>query len=265
MTAIAQRVAQAPKPTVIVGLSIPVYEHFQPQFGYSLAKLMLWSGVTMVADGLIDILPNMVEATVVHKARNELTKQALKTHCTHMLWLDSDLKFPENALFRLLNWDKPVVGCNYPHRRFPIRHTAFKIVGKGHDREADVMCRTTDDKSGLEEVEGIGFGMLLMRTNVLDQIERPWFEMPEGVGEDICFCRKLTAAGIPIYCDHDLSKELYHFGPIGYNYQHAEEYLAREWSTHARENEVAAPSEVPAVEGVAADTPAEGEAGERVA
>lgn len=255
-----QRIAKAPTPNIKVSVSIPVYEHFHAQFGYSFGKMMLFTGVTLVADGIVDVLTNMIEGTYLHRARNDLAIQAMKIDATHILWLDADMKFPQDALLRLLGHGKPIVGANYSHRRFPIHHVAFKTVGEGNDRGADVMCRTTDESTGLEEVEGIGFGMLLMETAILTKIPFPWFTLQDGVGEDLAFCRRAREAGYKIYVDHDLSKEMVHWGPMGWTCAHAEEWLENEWNQRRKvldaQGQVVAPSAVPAVEGIAVDTPA---------
>lgn len=205
---------------------MPVYGDWHAQFGYSLSKMMLYTGASLVADGIIDVHVNMIEGTYLDKARNDLAMHAIKTEATHILWLDCDMKFPQESLMQLIAHGKEIVGCNYPHRRFPIKHTAFKSVSR--DGEEHTMLRTTPQSTGLEEVDALGFGMLLMQTSVLKDIEYPWFRVDEVFGEDVFFCNRAKDAGHTVWVDHDLSKQIVHFGPMGYTFMHAEDWIAQE-------------------------------------
>ena len=44
---------------------------------------------------------------------------ALAVDATHILWLDSDMRFPADTLGRLLARNRDIVGANYCARRFP--------------------------------------------------------------------------------------------------------------------------------------------------
>ena len=222
-----KRVLESPDPNIKVAVSLPVYGDFKAQFGYAYGKLMLFTGASLVADGIIDLTANMIEGTYLDKARNELTLQALKTGATHLLWLDCDMKFPQDALMRLLGHRKEIVGANYAHRRYPIRHTAFKEVSR-ESSDKHVQCRTRPDSTGLEPVDAIGFGLLLVQASVFHAMEHPWFIVDQQYGEDVRFCLDAKAAGFQTYVDHDLSKEVTHYGPMGYSFLHAEEWIEAE-------------------------------------
>jgi hypothetical protein len=210
-----------------VAVCLPVYGDFQAQFGYSLAKMMLFTGASLVADGIVDVTQNMIEGTYLDKARNDLTVQALNTGATHLLWLDSDMKFPQDTLMRLLAHGKEIVGVNYAHRRFPIRHTAFREISM-ESKEKHVQCRTQPDSTGLEPVDAIGFGVLLVQASVFIHMENPWFLVDQKYGEDVRFCLDAKKAGFQTYVDHDLSKEVVHYGPMGYTFLHAEDWIMGE-------------------------------------
>ncbi len=57
----------------------------------------------------------------------------------------------------------------------------------------------------LVPVDATGTGCVLFDTRVFLEIPRPWFELGEfngaPLGEDISFCSKARAAGIPIHVD----------------------------------------------------------------
>jgi hypothetical protein len=82
------------------------------------------------------------------------------------------------------------------------------------------------DSTGLEEVESIGMGVMLISRKVFEKLSEPWFETPwrtdkRGyIGEDVFFCRKATAAGFKIYIDHDVSKEIGHIGTFEFKHDH---------------------------------------------
>jgi hypothetical protein len=80
---------------------------------------------------------------------------------------------------------------------------------------------TRPDATGLEAVDSVGLAVMLMRTDVVHGLARPWFQhgrTAEGadIGEDMLFCRALRAAGHEIWIDHDLSKEIGHVGQYTY-------------------------------------------------
>ena len=74
------------------------------------------------------------------------------------------------------------------------------------------------DVTGIEQVETVGFGVVLIKAEVFKQLAWPWFIQPwhdeaqHHVGEDIAFCMRCKEANVPIYVDHDLSWAVRHIG-----------------------------------------------------
>src|SRR5262245_52312506 len=97
-----------------------------------------------------------IPATSVTVARCRIADIALREPgCTHVLWLDADMRFPCDTLLRLLAHNVPMVGANCRARGAPHHPCARidgEIVGPGW---------------GLEEVHVIGFGIVLMTVDVL--------------------------------------------------------------------------------------------------
>lgn len=61
------------------------------------------------------------------------------------------------------------------------------------------------DDEPLQQVGFVGTGCLLVQRRVFDVVQYPWFEHPlPGTGEDVLFCDKLRAAGIPVYLDQGI-------------------------------------------------------------
>lgn len=156
----------------------------------------------------IDFQPS----TYVHVGREAVLHRAIEIwHATHVLWLDADMGFPADAAIRLATHEKSIVASNCVMRDPRLLFTAFKN-GARVDSTAS---------SGLDAVDQVGMAVMLMRTDIVAGLNRPWFEHGRtdaggDIGEDVMFCRKLRAAGQDIYIDHDLSKEIGHVGQHTY-------------------------------------------------
>lgn len=210
-----------------IAICLPTHDMVPALTMYDLAGMTLHTGATLVADGIIeDLGMNLSAGTYVHRSREALAEGVVESGAEYILWVDSDMRFPRDALARLLLHDKDVVGINYSKRGVPPEFVAVKDVG-WEEGEVGVPCVTGPDSTGLEKVEAIGFGLVLMRTDVLRQTadDRPWFWFENGenghIGEDVYFCRLLNEAGFDIYVDHDLSRECSHVGQLEYRTQHA--------------------------------------------
>jgi hypothetical protein len=154
-----------------------------------------------------------IPATYVHVGREAVLERAItQWQATHLLWLDTDMRFPQDAAIRLAEHHRSIVAVNCVMRDPRMWFTA-KRDGQS--------VETTHASTGLEPVEFVGFGVMLMRTDVVSGLLRPWFEhgrnaQGQDIGEDATFCRKLRVAGHQVYIDHDLSKEVGHVGLYDY-------------------------------------------------
>jgi len=175
-------------------------------FAVDLAQLY----ATTCAKGPWDSLTlGYIGATYVHVGREAFLEGALERQASHILWLDTDMSFPPETAIRLAAHDRPVVACNcvmkHPQQIFTALRDGQRVP-------------TREDSTGLETVDAIGLAVMLMRTEVLADLPRPWFQHAwdpatgENIGEDIWFCRTLRDAGYAIEIDHDLSKEIGHVG-----------------------------------------------------
>jgi hypothetical protein len=163
----------------------------------------LWSTVTI----------GFVASTYIHAGREWFLESSLKQGATHVLWLDTDMSFPPTTALQLMWHDLPIVGCNYRVRQASGLFTAQHGDG--------TRVQTTETSTGLEAVNAMGFGVVLMRTDIVANLPRPWFRhglnaQGGDIGEDIMLCRALREAGHTVYIDHDLSKEIGHVGQTIY-------------------------------------------------
>jgi hypothetical protein len=151
--------------------------------------------------------------TYIHGGREMVLEAAVKRGVSHLLWLDTDMSFPRWAAVQLFAHNLPLVGANYRTRRQGLeKFTAQR------NREHVV---TSAESHGLEEVDAVGFGCVLMRMDIVSRLHRPWFrhglnEFGGDIGEDIMFCQAVKATGHSVHIDHDLSKELGHVGHYTY-------------------------------------------------
>ena len=203
----------------------------EAKFTYDLAQLCIYTAMSMPPDEGNSLGLFMVPGTYVHSARQELAELALaRPGLTHVLWLDADMRFPADTIIRLLQRDKNVVGINYSKRAIPPDYVAIKHFPE-NNRGVGKKCVTTADSTGLEEVDAIGMGVVLMTASAFNGLPDPkqdrwfWFkQLPDGkqMGEDVYFCDMLRKAGQKIYVDHDLSKDCSHIGNFEYRCAHAE-------------------------------------------
>ncbi|MCC2627573.1 MAG: hypothetical protein K0S14_1223 [Thermomicrobiales bacterium] len=216
-----------------VAVLVPAGDQVAAPFANALANLLAFStaaAVMMKEDGReLEIALFMLPGTYIDQAREQLARQALDWGATHMLWLDSDMIFPKDALLRLMRHNQYVVGANYSTRRTPPRPVA--TLELGDSKESDRRLYTTEEDTGLQEVEHIGFGCVLTHANVFHaQADRqqPFFLCSHGtipgrgfVGEDVYFCHRAREKGFHVMVDHDLSKLVAHVGVLPFLMDHA--------------------------------------------
>lgn len=209
-----------------IAIALPTHDMVPSSFAFALANMVAFTTAKFNHGEELGI--NMISGTYVHSARQKLLTMLLLQGVTDVLWLDTDMTFPRDSLLRLLNHRKDVVGINYAKREAPPEYVAIKTVD--FEKGNSVKLATTDASTGLETVDAMGFGMVLMRTEKLldlpDPREKPWFFfewLPGGrqVGEDVYFCRILREQlGMELHVDHDLSKECRHIGQFPYALHH---------------------------------------------
>lgn len=148
--------------------------------------------------------------TVIAQLRTDLASIALKKKHEWILWIDSDMHFPDTVAERLLQHNKPIVAANYSTRYKPQRSVAFL------DRDNyDIRLKETQ---GLHEVWAVGMGCMLTHRSVFETIPKPWFShewdlrTESFMGEDIFFCKTAEEYGFEILVDAELSQEIGHYG-----------------------------------------------------
>ncbi len=228
-----------------VAICIPTHDTLPAYFAYDLAGLIGWTTRHYTNEGAIEeISLHMVSGTYVHTARQELLVAALRGGADYLLFLDSDMRIPKDALVRLLSHSERMVGTNYPRRGVPADYVAIKHSVKldedGEKIDGELL-KTLPDSTGLEEVEALGFGCVLVHASVfqaMGEVHDPrekgpfWFfeylpDIPTHVGEDVYFCRLARQVGTKIFVDHDLSKDIRHIGSFEFALDHTWAFYAQ--------------------------------------
>lgn len=152
----------------------------------------------------------LTSSSLVYAARNDLAKKAVTEGFHRILWLDSDMEIPVDAMKRLsahLDDGLEFVSGLYFKRRAPIEPCIYKEVGyyKG-DNEVTPMALSYHDypKDSLFEIAGCGFGCVMMTVDllvkVISNVGAP-FSPRLGFGEDLTFCKHVEDVGVKMWCD----------------------------------------------------------------
>jgi len=134
----------------------------------------------------------------LHKNREEVCLEAITGQYDYLFFIDADMCFSAKVLDRLIEADKEIIGCDYSQRHLPKVSTM-----KMEDEEGNLIARTGLMPEEPFKVHALGAGCLLIKTSVLNKIDRPWFwygEPKKQVGEDVWFCRQAKKCGVDVWC-----------------------------------------------------------------
>lgn len=147
---------------------------------------------------------------LVSDLRNEAARIAIAQGCTHILFLDADMIWPPDVLDRMLaHHEQGIVSGLYflktwPH--WPVGLTRPRVnpqtlaVDYDYDKGAPF-------EGGLVPQALVGMGCTLIPVSVFQAMPAPWFEYQSDndgnwtVTEDVAFCQKAAALGVPIWLD----------------------------------------------------------------
>ena len=135
--------------------------------------------------------------------RNNQFFEAKENNYDYILYIDSDIVFPGDALKKLIALDKDVASGIYYSREYPFRPVIHKFV------EHNQIRNYTEWPESPFKVDSTGAGFLLIRNTVFDIFEKNKYEpfaiVPNGLGEepsdDTCFCIRCKEKMIDIWVD----------------------------------------------------------------
>ena len=201
-----------------IAVCTPARDMVHTMFTYDLVNMV--ANHTLNTNDAISL--KISQGTLIANQRAELCLDAMREKCTHVLFIDSDMRFPHDMIERLLQHDLDIVATNCARRRMPTGPTA-QIYKENGERE---LVYTMPESTGLQEVGSVGMGVMLIKANVFAKLAEPRFETPwrhdkRGyIGEDVFFCKKARDAGFKIWIDHDVSKEIGHIGMFEFKHDH---------------------------------------------
>lgn len=200
-----------------VAVCVPCRDTVMAGFAFDMARLTAFDAHNR--DGELQLL--QMPGTLIFTQREKLAEEALEWGADAILYIDSDMRFPADALNVLLLRDVPIIGVNATTRREPVVPTAMNLHLDKMKQEGNVRQVWTKIESrgkvGIEQVTAVGFGVTLIRKEVFEKIPKPWFDViwtdhGNVIGEDVAFCVKAMEQDIPVYVDHDLSLHIGHIG-----------------------------------------------------
>lgn len=191
----------------------------------------------------IDFIGN---ESLVERARNVLVERFLKfSKFTHFLFIDADIGFDPNSVFRLMDFDKDVVGGVYPKKSINWEKVEEKILAgepedirqMGLDFNINIKTPQVPTEDGFVKVLDTATGFLMIKRHVLEKMKSTYrdelFAVNDVMGqnvdnyvamfacmidpetkrflsEDYSFCRRYQQVGGEIWVD--LKTPLMHTG-----------------------------------------------------
>ena len=213
-------------------IATPAFGHqVTTNYTNSLLKFVSTSHPRLAVSTAVHIQSGMA---LVTQARNNCVAYFLNSDCTHFLFIDADIGFEPDAIYRLIEKDVPICLTPYPVKGFGKDHQLQFIV---HFPDKENIKVTKD---GFTEITAGPTGFMMIKREVFEKLaekyperktvnkqlvgnkvetmEKGWYTFfetaqdPENgyLGEDIAFCRLWTNIGGKIYAD--TQTPLTHFG-----------------------------------------------------
>ncbi len=152
----------------------------------------------------IKVTPFFLSELYIDRARNMCVDNFLKTDCTDLLFVDADLSFEEDAMYKIIQHDKPIIAGSYRLKQIVEQHPTMI----DWDRENN-NCK--EEETGLVWVKSAPTGFMRIQRNVFEKMKDYYNMKPDrwGVlhffetgmkvfndgqwwGEDTSFCKKWT-------------------------------------------------------------------------
>ena len=196
-------------------IALPAYDFkVSLKLAVSLAKFSRAS-----AEHGIDIqIGSICGCAVVSRARNLLAKDMLESKCDYLLFIDSDINFEPDDIFRLMAWGtdpKKGIVAAVPRTR---NESKVYIATLDYDENGDL----TMNGMGLVRAKRVATAFMLVRREVFETLEKEhpeWayydaktdrtlscmfdFQLSEEgyIGEDFLFCDRVRDHGFEVWID----------------------------------------------------------------
>lgn len=152
---------------------------------------------------------------LINDLKSDLKYQKLEGGFTHYLFIDADIIVKEEDIKRLLEYDFDIVSGAYKSRESEYSYVGglFKRDESGGITDA---LKLKTDTDGLNEVDWVGGGCVLIKKEVFESLPFPWFRYPilektvdgkehcKMIFEDVGFCMLAKEHGFKIWMDCDV-------------------------------------------------------------
>lgn len=198
-----------------VFIALPAYDF---KVSLKLAVSLAAFAQAAVRHGITIQIGSICGCSVVSRARNLLAQDMLESQCTDLLFIDSDINFDANDVFRLLAWTSdPKKGIVAGVPRTRSTDTVYITTLEQDENE-----QLTMNGMGLVRAERVATAFMMVRRDVFETLARAhtdWqyddprsgrrltamfdFKLtPEGyIGEDFLFCDRVRAHGFEVWID----------------------------------------------------------------
>lgn len=159
-----------------------------PCYGCSMTTTFLLSLLELEAECKRRGMPIVVEfignESLVQRARNVLAAKFLASSCTHLLFIDADIGFAPEAVFRLLGGQKDIACAVYPKKSFDWEAIRTKL-GEGSQEPVHMMGldyninlegQTAEVQDGFVRVLDAATGFMLIRREALERMAERYRE-----------------------------------------------------------------------------------------
>lgn len=187
-------------------IAVPSMDMVSAQFCQSLATLQR----TLETKVVFQI------GSLIYNSRNALAGLAIQQGFDYTFWLDSDMVFAPETLSYMIKVleknDLDILSGLYFRRQPPFTPVLFSKLEI--DEQGCHWEDYNDFPDSLFECEGIGFGCVLMRTDIFVAVFNKFgapFTPLAGVGEDLSFCWRARELGYKIHVDPKIL-----LGHVGY-------------------------------------------------
>ena len=192
----------------------PVFERY---FMVSLWRMQFHFNEWIKKNGREDTLSLFINGGYqLDKMRNDVVKEAIDAGCDLLLFLDTDMSFPDNTIPRMIevleaNPEFEAVSGLYTHKKPDYHPQIFIDFNEKKKKFHRLMAFPLDVPF---EIVGAGAGILMVKKQVFKKKKPPYFKfvyegqskvLPEGMGEDLFFFWKFrpkTLCDPTIVCGH---------------------------------------------------------------
>jgi len=185
---------------------------YRISWGFPLDEVMF--SKFFINEPMLNIMPwdvrHTTESTYLPAARNEIHNQFLVAGTPYLAMIDSDVLCPPNTIDKLLSYKKHLIGGWYREKapywigKTPIHRPVVYDYETRDEGGVDWYEQRIEDKmTGLEKVDGIGAGMLLMSRELALKLGENPYDLNSG-GEDLKLCTKVRELGYDIFVDWEL-------------------------------------------------------------